>query len=342
MIAVFGLPGGMTVAHSVAKDGILAPHENRDFRATSGWAFLMSNGFIDAGDTHRLYFETLGNPSGEPVLVLHGGPGSGCSPRLAELYDTARQCVVLFDQRGAGRSTPAGETRANTTAHLIADIELLRRHLGIARWRVTGGSWGATLALAYAAATPLATSGLVLRSTFMPGAANVRWFFQTMAELNPAAWQALAAVVPEGARHDLLAALQVCLNGADHAAARAAALAWVRYERALAEPSAPLDDRPPGIAELDRLVLKYRLQAHYLRAACFLDEAAFLSACEALAGLPVTLIHGRLDRVCPPANAERIHARIAGSRLVWVDGCGHEAFHPAMVSAWRQALLSTP
>ena len=299
----------------------------------------MSNGFIDTGDTHRLYFETLGNPSGEPVLVLHGGPGSGCSPRLAELYDTARQWVILFDQRGAGRSTPAGEIRANTTAHLIADIELLRRHLGIVRWRVTGGSWGATLALAYAAAAPLATSGLVLRSTFMPGAANVHWFFQTLAGVSPAAWQALAAVVPAHEQTDLLAALQLCLNGSNHAAAQAAALAWARYERALAEPSASLDDSLPGSIELDRLVLKYRLQAHYLRAGCFLDEAAFLVACETLAGLPVTLIHGRLDQVCPPANAQRIHARIAGSRLVWVEGCGHEAFHPAMVSAWRQALL---
>ncbi len=142
----------------------------------------LSRFLLPVGDGHVLQVETLGEPSGEPVLVLHGGPGSGCSPRLAELYDPARQFVVFFDQRGAGRSVPAGETRANTTARLIDDIETLRRRLGIARWRVTGGSWGATLALAYAAAHPEAAASLVVRSVFMPGEANVRWFFQGLAE----------------------------------------------------------------------------------------------------------------------------------------------------------------
>lgn len=299
----------------------------------------LSRFLLPVGDGHVLQVETLGEPSGEPVLVLHGGPGSGCSPRLAELYDPARQFVVFFDQRGAGRSVPAGETRANTTARLIDDIETLRRRLGIARWRVTGGSWGATLALAYAAAHPEAAASLVVRSVFMPGEANVRWFFQGLAEVCPEAWQALAATVPAAERGDLLAALQLRLNGADTELARTAAAAWAAYERAVAEPAAAAGrDALPTAAELDRLVLKYRLQAHYLRAGCFLVETDFIAACAALT-LPVTLIHGRLDRVCPPANAERLHARIRRSRLVWVEGCGHEAFHPAMVAAWRNALL---
>ncbi|WP_298620696.1 alpha/beta fold hydrolase [uncultured Zoogloea sp.] len=292
---------------------------------------------LPVGNRHLLAVAVSGNPAGEPVLVLHGGPGSGCSPRLLSLYDPARQRIVAFDQRGAGQSQPAGETRANTTAHLIADIELLRAHLGIARWRVTGGSWGATLALAYAMAYPQAVTGLVLRSSFLPGMGNVRWFFQDLAEHCPAAWQALAAGVEEGERSDLLAALMRRLDSPDPAVARAAALAWARYESAVAEPTAPrLPDLPAD--ELDRLARKYRLQGHYLAAGCFLDEAQCLAGCGTLGGLPVTLIHGRDDQVCPPANAERLHAAIPGSRLVWIDGCGHQAFNPAMVAAWQAAL----
>lgn len=293
--------------------------------------------FLPVGDGHALAVQLAGNPAGEPVLALHGGPGSGCSPRLLSLYDATRQRIVAFDQRGAGRSQPAGETRANTTAHLIADIERLRRHLGIGRWRVTGGSWGAALALAYATAHRPAVTGLVLRSSFVPGMGNVRGFFQGLATVCPAAWQALAASVAEGERGDLLAALAHRLNGHDAAVAGAAALAWARYEAAVAEPAAPPLPEPPPV-ELDRLVARYRVQAHYLRAGCFLDEAAFLADCGGLAGLPVTLIHGRDDRVCPPANAERLHAAIPGSRLVWIDDCGHAAFHPAMAAAWRAAL----
>lgn len=288
---------------------------------------------LPVGDGHRLHVETWGDPAGEPVLVLHGGPGSGSSPRFRALYDPQRQYVVFFDQRGAGRSLPAGEMRANTTADLIADIERLRHHLGIPRWRVTGGSWGATLALAYAAAHRERVSGVLVRSVFMPGAGNVAWFFQGLAAVRPDAWRGLAAALPEGRGGDLLAALQARLNGADVAAARGAALAWRRYEQAIAEPSAGLSGLPTD-TELDGLVLKYRLQAHYLIAGCFLGETAFLDACVSLSNVPVTLIHGRLDQVCPPANAERVHARIAASRLVWIDGCGHEAFHPAMLAAW--------
>lgn len=292
---------------------------------------------LPVGDGHALHVDCFGAPAGEPVLVLHGGPGSGCSARLVELYAPARQRIVAFDQRGAGRSLPAGETRANTTAELIADIERLRTRLGIDRWRVTGGSWGATLALAYAAAHRQAVTDVVVRSSFLPGGGNVRWFFEGLAAVCPAAWRALADAVGGAAPAGLLGALAVRLHDADPAVARAAALAWVRYECAVAEPTSP----PPTIleaADLDRLVRKYRLQAHYLSAGCFVEETAFLAACAGLAGVPVTLIHGRLDRVCPPANAERLHAAIPGSRLVWVDGCGHEAFHPAMVAAWRSAL----
>lgn len=298
----------------------------------------MANGLLDVGDGHRLYFETWGNPAGVPVVVLHGGPGSGCSPRLRELYDARRHHVVFFDQRGCGRSLPLGDIRANTTAHLIDDIERLRCHLGISRWWVSGGSWGATLALAYAAAHPQVVESVVVRSVFMPGEGNVRWFFGGLAALRPEAWRDLSAAL--GDAPDLLTELVVCLGGDDQETARQAALAWLHYEQAVNDPAAPLPS--PTMEELDRLVGKYRLQAHYLKSGCFLDEAAFLDACVGLSGVPVWLIHGRDDVVCPPSNAERIHAYIAGSRLAWIEGCGHDPFHPGMVTAWRAALGGEP
>lgn len=296
---------------------------------------------LPVGDGHRLYVETSGNPAGEPVVVLHGGPGSGCSPRMRTLYDPGRHFLVAFDQRGAGRAEPAGETRANTTAHLVADLEALRRHLGIARWRVSGGSWGATLALAYAMAHRQAVTGLVLRSSFLPGRGNVEHFFKGLADEAPEAWQALSAALPEAAGSNLLAALATRLAAPDPAIAEAAALAWLAYEQAVAAPGQPSVAAPDAVQRA-ALVRKYRLQAHYLQAGCFLDEAAFLAGCETLAGLPIVLLHGRDDRVCPPANAERLHAAIPGSQLIWIDGCGHDPFHPAMLEAWRAALASPP
>lgn len=301
-----------------------------------------SSFLLPVGDGHRLYVETSGNPVGEPVVLLHGGPGSGCSPRMRDLYDPVRHFLVAFDQRGAGRSEPSGETRANTTAQLVADLERLRCHLGIARWRVTGGSWGATLALAYVMTHRQAVSGLVLRSSFLPGRGNVEHFFAGLAGEAPEAWQALSAALPEARGTDLLAALATRLSASDPAIAEAAALAWLAYEQAVATPDQPTGAVRPDAAQRAALARKYRLQVHYLQAGCFLDEADFLAGCETLAGLPVVLIHGREDRICPPANAERLHAHIPGSRLIWIDGCGHDPFHPAMVEAWRAALASPP
>ncbi|MDD3354759.1 alpha/beta fold hydrolase [Zoogloea sp.] len=292
--------------------------------------------FLPVSEGHRLFVETWGNPAGEPVLVLHGGPGSGCTPRLKTLYDPLRHWVILPDQRGAGRSEPRGRTEANDTARLVADLERLRSVLGVGRWRVTGGSWGAALGLAYAQAHRQAVSGLVLRSSFMPGHGNIDWFFRGVARHRPAAWQALAAALPEASPETLLSALADRLGAADAGVAGAAALAWQRYEQAVADPAAILTE--PDAAGRESLVLKYRLQAHYLLAGCFLEETTFLAGCASLAALPVTLIHGGDDLVCPPGNGVRLHVAIPGSDLIPIPGCGHDPFHPALAAAWRDAL----
>ena len=295
----------------------------------------LSTGYLDVGDGHRLYFETCGNPRGLPVVVLHGGPGSGTSARMRTLYDPERFHTVLFDQRGCGRSLPQGELHANDLNALIADIERLRLHLGIARWLVSGGSWGATLALAYAANAPQAVLGILVRSVFLAGDHDIQWFFQGAKALVPQAWKALAAqVAPESA--DLLSGLQKCLNGNDLTPARQAAVAWARYEQSLAQPgqaplpSPELDDLAPQ----DRLVRKYRIQAHYLAQQCFLGATGICSLIARLPAVPVAIVHGRLDCVCQPENARRLQQAIPGSRLAWADGAGHDPFHPAMSSAW--------
>lgn len=296
----------------------------------------LRSGLLDVGDGHRLYFETCGNPRGVPVVALHGGPGSGTNPRMHTLYDPQRFHVVLFDQRGAGRSLPAGELHANDLDALLADIERLRAHLGIACWLVSGGSWGATLALAYAASYPQAVLGVLVRSIFLAGERDLHWFFQDAAALVPQAWEALAAQVSPTERDDLLSALQRRLNGADPALARAAALAWARYEQCLAQPGQPGQPDPAldDLAMQERLVGKYRLQAHYLQQQCFLGEPRLWRLVARLPAVPVAIVHGRLDWICVPENAWRLQRAIPGSRLTWADGAGHEPFHPAMAKAW--------
>lgn len=289
-------------------------------------------GQLDVGDGHRLYFEESGAPTGMPVVHLHGGPGSGASVAQRRLFDAARFRVILFDQRGAGRSTPLGETRANTTADLVADIERLRRHLGIRRWLVAGGSWGASLALAYAAAEREAVAGLLLRGMFLTGARDLAWFFQGARQFVPEAWQAFADLAPPARRRRLLDFYAEAVAG-DGPLAAAAAGRWAAYEEALTQPGVVT----PMPADAARLLLKYRLQAHYLRQHCFLGERRLLACARRLAGLPALLLHGRRDLVCRPENAWRVHGALGGSRLVWVDGAGHSPFDPPMTRSWLAA-----
>lgn len=301
----------------------------------------LAHGVLDVGDGHRLYFERCGHAEGLPVLFLHGGPGSGCSPRQRQLFDPARFHVVLFDQRGCGRSTPRGDCHANTTRELVEDIERLRLHLGIERWLVFGGSWGAALALAYCSAHPQACLGAILRGSFLCGQADLDWFFgaEGVGAICAEAWSALCAALPEAAEGRALAALCAALGGPDAQAAARAALAWAAWENAVIAPgqAAPA---PPARddAAIRALIDKYRVQAHYLAHRCFLDEDGVLEAARRITAMPTALIHGRLDLVCRARNALRLHRALPGSRLRLVDGAGHSPFEPAMAAALIGAL----
>jgi proline iminopeptidase len=298
------------------------------------------HGWLEVGDGHAMYFEQGGTPQGIPALVLHGGPGSGSSPAQRRFFDPARYRIIQFDQRGCGRSTPRGELRANSTPHLLADIERLRAHLGIARWLVVGGSWGASLALAYCAGHKEACLGALLRGVFLTGAADLRWFFAEAGQLLPEAFDTFTMAAPHRARRDMLGWLARVLERGSADEQWAAVCAWMAWENALSTPvPAPTAAAPDYDAQTRaRLLDKYRLQARYLARRCDLGEARLLDCAARMHGLPTAILHGRLDHVCRPANAWRIHRTLQGSRLAMIAQAGHNPFEPPMASAMTDAL----
>ena len=285
-------------------------------------------GSLDVGDGHHIYYEQCGATAGLPVIFLHGGPGGGCSPRHRDLFDLTRFRVTLFDQRGCGRSLPRGEVQSNTSEALIADIEQLRQHLGIDRWLVFGGSWGAGLALAYAAAHRTVCLGLVLRGVFLSRASDLDWFFQQARQFLPDAWAALAAQAPESARsdlmhwlaNDLLATDTTAALGRDTDVALARAIAWEAWESSVSQRlnAAP---RTGSVLAADAAVLldKYRVQSHYLNHGCFWGDSALLARAQTLGSIPTAILHGRLDWVCLPQAAWDLHHSLPGSRLQWLE-----------------------
>ncbi|TAH49875.1 MAG: prolyl aminopeptidase [Betaproteobacteria bacterium] len=289
--------------------------------------------WLEVGDGHRIHYEQCGTADGPAALFLHGGPGSGCSPRHRRLLNPAWR-IVLFDQRGCGRSTPTGECRANTTADLVADIERLRGHLGITRWLVFGGSWGSSLALAYCAQHRAACRGAILRGIFLTGQADIDWFFSGAGQLLPEHRSSLAAIAPPNRRAALASWYFDTVAGADEDARIEAIRRWMDWEEALSCPGSPPSPagsvtREAALTQVD----KYRLQAHYLRRECFIGEARALDFARTMRGLPTAILHGRLDLVCRPSNAWALHQALPGSRLHFVDGAGHSPFDAPMARA---------
>lgn len=297
-------------------------------------------GWLDVGSGHSIYYEQHGAADGIPALLLHGGPGSSSTPRQREFLDPTRYRCIQFDQRGCGRSTPLGETAHNHTGVLIEDIEALRRHLRVERWLVSGGSWGAALALAYAARHREHVAGVLLRGTFLTGHADLEWFFHGVGALLPQLNADFMAVVPRRWRGSVVTWLDRCFAdvGGDRERTLRIALAWQAYEQGVGGPHLPPTPSPAVDAEqAQRLIAKYRVQAHYLARRCFLDEAAVLRAAGELHGMPLALVHGTQDRVCRPYNAWRVQRTCAGSRLAWAAQAGHDPAHPALLRLLRGA-----
>ena len=285
-------------------------------------------GRLDVGDGHSLYWEVCGNPAGKPAVVLHGGPGSGCTPGSRRYFDPARYRIVLFDQRNAGRSTPwAGEPEvdlsANTTPHLLRDLERLREHLGIGRWLVHGGSWGVTLALAYAEAFPARATELVLLAVTSPDRWLLDWITRDMGRVFPREWDRFRAGVPEEDRDgDLAAAYSRLLHDPDPAVRAKAAQDWCDWEDthvSLAPDAAP----SMSVMEPARQLAVARVVTHYWGNGCFLDDGQLLRDAGRLAGIPGVMVHGRYDVSGPLDVAWRLHQAWPGSELVVLGDAGH-------------------
>ena len=287
---------------------------------------------LAVGDGHVLHVEECGRPDGVPVVFLHGGPGSGCSPAQRRFFDPERFSAVLFDQRGCGRSTPLGGLQANTTAHLLADIERIREALGIKRWIVFGGSWGSLLALAYARQHAERIAGLVLRGIFLSSADELQRYAQGSDHGVPQAWEAFASGVPAAERGDLLHAYTSRLLSRDLSVRQGAARHWLDYERALMG-EAPLDRIPDA-----RQLAKTAVLAHYLAQRCFVDDAELLASCACFRHLPAVIVQGSEDPVCPPRTAMRLHRAWPEAEWRLVAGGRHGASTPDIAAACIAAL----
>jgi len=288
-------------------------------------------------DRHALYVEESGTARGIPALFLHGGPGAGCEPYHRRFFDPTRYRVVLFDQRGAGRSIPHADLSDNTTWHLVADIERIRELLGIERWLVFGGSWGSTLALAYAQTHPERVSALVLRGIFLCRDDEIRWFYQEGASrIFPDYWADFVAPVAPGDRHDMLGAYHRLLTGTDDIARMAAAKAWSTWEgrtaTLLPNPSVVNHFGDPHVA-----LSLARIECHYFVHQAFLRPGQLLEDAARLAGIPTVIVHGRYDVICPLENAWALHRALPGSELVIVPDAGHAASEPGIRSALVEA-----
>lgn len=286
-------------------------------------------GIMEAGDGHRLYYEVSGNPRGPAVLFLHGGPGAGTQPHYRRFFDPSYWQVVLFDQRGCGRSVPQASVAANTTAHLLEDIERLRLHLGVADWLLFGGSWGSTLALAYAQAYPGRVRGFVLRGIFLFRPHEMAWFLSGMGVFFPDAADAFLAHLTAAERGDVLGAYHRRLNHLDASVHLAAARAWCAYEEACAR---LIPTGPTGMGEPAAMLAMARIECHYMVHGGFLARP-LLDGMEAIAHLPAIIVQGRYDIICPPATAFDLHRAWPGSRLEMIADAGHSSMEPGIRSA---------
>ena len=295
------------------------------------------SGRLRVSDIHTLYWEQSGNPSGLPVVFLHGGPGAGASPTHRRFFDPGHFRIVILDQRGSGRSTPLGETRENDIPDLVADLEQLRQHLGIRRWLVFGGSWGSTLALAYAQAHPDRVVGLVLRGIFLMRKREIDWFLYDMRTIFPEAWASFAGYIPEVERDDLLEAYWRRLNDPIPHVRMQAARVWSVYEGACST-LLPSPELVSASGEDNHALGLARIEAHYFRNNRLTPEDKLLRDVQKIRHIPAVIVQGRYDIVCPIRTADELHRAWPEADYVVVPDAGHSAMEPGVRVALVQAM----
>ncbi len=299
-----------------------------------------SSGLLEVGHGHSIYLEQSGNPGGIPVLFVHGGPGAGSSCRDRRYFSPDRYHIILFDQRGCGRSLPHASLQHNTTADLLGDMERIRQHLQLERWVLFGGSWGATLSLVYAETYPNRVMGLILRGIFLARPEDISWYCQAGASrIFPDYWEDFLYPIPEPERDDLLRAYHRRLTGDNELAMMACAKAWALWEARCAT-LRPSVDLMEACSEPHLALSLARLEVHYLMQDAFLEENQILDRAARLEGIPGIIVHGRYDMICPLDNAQALHHVWHDSELHIIRDAGHAAGEPGITDALVRATRS--
>jgi proline iminopeptidase len=294
------------------------------------------SGYLQADDIHSLYYDQSGNAKGIPVVFLHGGPGGGCGPKHRQYFDPAHYRIIIFDQRGAGKSKPYGEIRQNTTELLVSDLEKLRQYLGIEKWHVFGGSWGSTLALAYALAHPDRVHSLTLRGIFLMTGAELDWFLYGLRAMMPEKWEAFANYLPEKDRGDILNAYYRLLTNPDPEVHLKAAKSWASYE----SDSATLLPRPADpehVEDLNQTLAIARMEAHYFLNNRFKPDDYLIQNVGKIRNIPAVIVQGRYDLICPPETAYRLHKAWPEAKFILVPDAGHSSAEPGTMDALIRA-----
>ncbi len=294
-----------------------------------------ASGYLKADDIHTLYYEQSGNPKGIPVVFLHGGPGAGSQPKHRQFFDPKHYRIIIFDQRGAGNSTPRGELRQNTTAHLVSDIEMLREHLGISRWHVFGGSWGSTLAMTYAIQHPERVLSMTLRGIFMMRQSEMQHFLYGMRSIFPEAWENFVAPLSMAEREDVLGTYYRLLTHPDQSVHLPAAERWSGYESACLRliPEKPEAAKAVDVQDVSGHAYAIaRLECHYFVHNRFQPDDYLLKNIHKIRHIPCVIVQGRYDIVCPPVTAYELHQHWPEARFIIVPDAGHSASEPGIVS----------
>lgn len=293
--------------------------------------------YLPVGEGHRLYIEQSGTAGGIPVVVVHGGPGVGCSEQQRRFFDPERYHIILFDQRGAGQSEPHAETQANTTADLIEDLERIRQHLGIEEWVLFGGSWGSTLSLLYAQQYPQRTSALILRGIFLGRPQEMDWLYGNgAARYFPEEWERFIEPVDGKTGTDLIEAYYRLVHGSNDLARVSSAKAWARWE-AITACFRPSQQSLEHMTSTHVALSLARISTHYFRNRCFLEADQILDNTSRLAGIPGYIVHGRYDMICPPDQAWELALRWPDAELDMIREGGHSAAEPAVADALVRA-----
>lgn len=287
--------------------------------------------WLKVSEIHSIYYEECGNPAGQPVVFLHGGPGSGCNPNQRRFFDPAHYRIILLDQRGCGRSQPLGETVANTIDDLVADIEKLRSHLGIERWLVFGGSWGSTLGLVYAIAHVEAVAGLVLRGIFLSRQSELDWFLGQSEQFFPEAWTSLLEYLPADERNTPLQSYAKRIFSDDISISASAATRWNDYESGIMSLQPGTGSTMPVSDKIQ--VARARIQIHYILHGCFVSHRDLLEEVKKLDHIPTVIVQGRYDMVCPPITAWQLKQALPQAEFHMVPDAGHSAMEPGTSAA---------